>query len=100
MSGEMTLQVQKVLATSTTCYLVEWKGRSCIVDEKRRPKNGDAVLPDLSGIYEWGHTYMHPRRIITDEGQTLEDDLPGDVAVIGVVTHEVTAIHEQDGSPI
>ncbi|ORM64551.1 hypothetical protein PRCB_16635 [Pantoea rodasii] len=96
----MTLPVQKVMATSTTCYLVEWKGRSCIVDEKRRPQNGDTVLLDMSGLYEWGHAYLHPSRIITDDGLTLEDDLLEDVAVVGVVTHEVTAIHEQDGSPI
>lgn len=96
----MTLPVQKVVATSTTCYLVEWKGRSCIVDENRRPQNGDTVLLDLSGMYEWGHSYLHPRRIVTDEGLTLEDDLLEDVAVVGVVTHEVTAIHEHDGSPI
>lgn len=51
----MTLPVQMVMATSMTCYLVEWKGRSCIVDEKRRPQNGDTVLLDLSGMYEWGH---------------------------------------------
>jgi hypothetical protein len=96
----MTLPVQKVMATSITCYLVEWKGRSCIVDEKRRPQNGDTVLLDMSGLYEWGHAYLHPIRIITDDGLTLEDDLLEDVAVVGVVTHEVTAIHEQDGSPI
>ena len=97
----MTLPVQKIMATSTTCYLVEWKGRSCIVDEKRRPQNGDTVLLDMSGLYEWGHAYLHPSRIIiTDDGLTLEDDLLEDVDVVGVVTHEVTAIHEQDGSPI
>ncbi len=97
---EVTLPVQKLMTTSSTCYLVEWNGRSCIVDEKRRPQNGDAVLLDLSGNYEWGHAFLHPSRIITDEGLTLEDDELEDVAVVGVVTHEVTAIHEQDGSPI
>lgn len=96
----MTLQVQKVMATSTTCYLVECKGRSCIVDENRRLQNGDTVLLDMSGLYEWGRAYLHPSRIITDKGLTLEDDLLEDVNVEGVVSHEVTAIHEQDGSPI
>ncbi len=97
---EVTLPVQKLMTTSSTCYLVEWNGRSCIVDEKRRPQNGDAVLLDLLGNYEWGHAYLHPRRIITDDGLTLDDDLMEDVSVVGVVTHEITAIHEQDGSPI
>ncbi|WP_210501710.1 hypothetical protein [Pantoea ananatis] len=88
------------MTTSATCYLVELRGRSCIVDEKRLLQNGDTVLLDMSGIYEWAHPYMHPSRIITDDGLTQEDDLLEDVSVVGVVTHEVTALHDQDGSPI
>jgi len=41
-----------------------------------------------------------PRRVITGNGLFLTDDLPEDVAVVGVVTHEVTSVHEQDGSPV
>ncbi|OQV43378.1 hypothetical protein BZ160_04465 [Pantoea vagans] len=96
----MTLPVQKVMATSKTCYLVEWKGRSYIINEKRWPQNGDTVLLDMSGLYEWGHAYLHPRRIITDDGPMLEDDLLEDVTVVEVVTHEVTAIRERDRSKI
>lgn len=95
----MTLPAQKLMTTSTTCYLVEWKGRSCIVDEKRRPQNGDTVLLDMSGMYEWGHAYMHPCRIITDDGLTLENDLLEDVSVVGVVTHEVYSIGAQSECP-
>ena len=98
--SDATIPAQNHMTTSATYYLVEWKGRSCIVDEKRRPQNGDTVLLNMSGMYEWGHAYMHPSRIITDDGLTLEDELLEDVAVVGVVTHEVTAIHDQDGSPI
>lgn len=101
--GEITFlpqPLEHILPTSKTCYLVEWNGRSCIVDEKQRPKNGDTVLLDMSGMYEWGIVYQHPCRIITDDGLTLEDDLLEDVSVVGVVTHEVTALHEQDGAPI
>lgn len=79
---------------------MELKGRSCIVDEKRRPQNGDTVLLDMSGMYEWAMVMITPRRIITDDGLFLTDDLLEDVAVVGVVTHEVTSVHEQDGSPI
>ena len=92
--------LQKILPTSKTCYLMEWKGRSCIVDELRRPQNGDTVLLDMSGMYEWAFIMVQPRRIITDDGALLMDDLLEDIAVIGVVTHEVTAFHERDGSPI
>nr|WP_189327940.1 hypothetical protein [Pantoea vagans] len=55
---------------------------------------------DMSGLYEWGHAYLHPRRIITDDGPMLEDDLLEDVTVVEVVTHEVTAIRERDRSKI
>ncbi|MRS19398.1 hypothetical protein GJV08_09530 [Enterobacteriaceae bacterium RIT692] len=76
------------------------KGRSCIVDEKRRPQNGDTVLLDMSGMYEWAIVMITPRRIITDDGLFLADDLLEDVAIVGVVTHELTLVQEQDGSSI
>jgi hypothetical protein len=79
---------------------VELKGRSCIVDEKRRPQNGDTVLLDMSGMYEWAIVMITPRRIITDDGLFLADDLLEDVAIVGVVTHELTSVQEQDGSSI
>jgi len=84
--------LQQILPTSRTCYLAEWKGRSCIVDELRRPQNGDTVLLDMSGLSEWGQIFFHPHRIITDDGLTLEDDWLEDVAVVGVVTHEITEL--------
>lgn len=79
---------------------MELKGRSCIVDEKRRPQNGDTVLLDMSGMYEWAIVMITPRRIITDDGLFLADDLLEDVAIVGVVTHELTLVQEQDGSSI
>jgi len=54
----------------------------------------------MLGMYEWGNLYIHPNRVITDEGVILEEDLLEDMAILGVVTHEVTAIKVQDRSPI
>ncbi|KJV34032.1 hypothetical protein VI01_04825 [Pantoea sp. SM3] len=58
------------------------------------------VLLDMSLMYEWGNLYTHPHRVITDEVLILEENLLEDMAILGVVTHEVTAIKGQDGSPI
>lgn len=92
----MLQPLEQLLTTSKTCYLVEWKGRSCIVDEKRRPQNGDTVLLDMSGMYEWAMVMVTPRRIITDDGLLLQDDLQEDIAVVGVVTHEFSQVHEAE----
>lgn len=92
--------LQLLLPTSTTCYVVEFQGRTCIIDERLRPEDGDTVLLDMLGMYEWGNLYTHPNRVITDEGVILEEDLLEDMAILGVVTHEVTAIKVQDRSPI
>ncbi|WP_313687384.1 hypothetical protein [Pantoea sp.] len=95
----MMQKLEQILPTSKTCYLVEWGGRSCIVDERKAPENGSTVLLDMSGMYEWGVTLFHPRRIVTDDGLTLEDDLLEDVAIVGVVTYEVSRVYE-DQLPI
>jgi len=79
---------------------VEWKGRCCVIDEKRRPQNGDTVLLDMSGMYEWAMIMIRPRRLITDDGAFLMDDLLEDIAVVGVVTHEITTIYGEDDLPI
>lgn len=92
--------LQHLIPTSNSCYLVEWKGRSCVIDEQKRPQNGDIVLLDMSGMYEWAMIIIQPRRIITDDGMLLMDDLLEDIAVVGVVTHEITALYEQNDSPI
>lgn len=42
---------------------------------------------------------IHPRRLITDDGAFLMDDLLGDIAVMGVVTHEVTTLNADDEAP-
>jgi hypothetical protein len=92
----MLQPLQNLIPTSKSCYLVEWKGRSCVIDEKRRPQNGDTVLLDMSGMYEWAMVMVTPRRVITDDELLLQDDLLEDIAVVGVVTHEVTTMHEDD----
>jgi len=103
-SGEVTFlllqPLQHLIPTSKSCYLMEWNGRCCVIDEKKRPQNGDTVLLDMSGMYEWAIVMITPRRIITDDGIFLTDDLLEDVAVVGVVTHEIAAIYEEDNSPI
>lgn len=91
--------LQQILPTSSTCFVRELKGRTCIVDAMRMPLNGDAVLLDMSGFLEWAQIFLHPRRIITDEGMLLESDLLEDIAIVGVVTHEITTLHVQDESP-
>ena len=96
----MLQPLHDILPTSRHCYARELKGRVCIIDELLRPQNGDTVLLDMSGFLEWGIIYLHPRRIITDDGLELENELLEDVALIGVVTHEVNALHEQHCSPI
>ncbi|WP_343462993.1 hypothetical protein [Pantoea sp.] len=58
------------------------------------------MLLDMSGLPEWGEIFFHPYRIITDDGLMLLDDLLEDVAVSGVVTHEITTFEEQDKLPI
>lgn len=92
--------LQHLIPTSKSCYLVEWKGRSCVIDEKRRPQNGDTVLLDMSGMYEWAMIMIQPRRLITDDGAFLMDDLLEDIAVVGVVTHEIATIYGEDDLPI
>jgi len=47
-------------------------------------------------MYEWAMIMIHPRRLITDDGAFLMDDLLEDIAVVGVVTHEITTMHEDD----
>jgi hypothetical protein len=74
--------------------MVELHGRRCIVDKQRYPVNGDSVLIDMSGMYEWAMIMIQPRRIITDDGAFLMDDLLEDIAVVGVVTHEVLQSHD------
>lgn len=92
--------LQQILPTSGTCYIRELKGRMCIVDELRMPQNGDTVLLDMSGFLEWARIFHHPCRIITDDGLTLADDLLEDVAIVGVVTHEITALQSDDDFPV
>lgn len=54
----------------------------------------------MSGMYEQAMVMVTPRRVITDDELFLTDDLPEDVAVVGVVTNEVTSMYEQNGSPV
>lgn len=84
--------LQQLLHTSQTRYLIEFRARTCIFDEQLRPENGDTVLLDISGTGEWASVWLYPWRIITDEGQVLDEDLLEDVTVVGVVTHEVTPV--------
>lgn len=101
--GEVTFllqPLQHILPASNSCCMVELNGRRCIVDKKRNPVNGDTVLIDMSGMYEWAMIMIQPRRIITDDGAFLMDDLLEDIAVLGVVTHEVTSVYESEWSPI
>ncbi len=91
--------LQQILPTSRTCFVRELKGRTCIVDAMRMPQSGDTVLLDMSGFLEWGQIFLHPRRVITDEGMILESDLLEDIAIVGVVTHEITALQGNDESP-
>ena len=92
--------LQQIFQTSRTCYVRELKGRICIVDEMRMPQSGDTVLLDMSGFLEWAKIYAFPRRIITDDGMELQQDLLEDIAIVGVVTHEITSFEEQDSLPI
>ncbi|WFL66359.1 hypothetical protein [Pantoea sp. X85] len=88
--------LQHILSTRDTSSMVELNGRRCIIDKQRYPVNGDTVLIDMSGMYEWAMIMIHPRRLITDDGAFLMDDLLEDIAVVGVVTHEITTMHEDD----
>ena len=88
--------LQHILSTSNACCMIELNGRRCIVDKQRYPVNGDNVLIDMSGMYEWAMIMIQPRRLITDDGAFLMDDLLEDIAVVGVVTHEITTVHEDD----
>lgn len=85
---------------SRTCYVRELKGRICIVDEIRTPRSGDTILLDMSGFLEWGKICLLPTSIVTDEGMILHQDLLEDIRIVGVVTHEITTISEQESSPI
>lgn len=62
-------------------------------------ENGDTVLIDISGMYEWAMIMIQPRRLITDDGAFLMDDLLEDIAVVGVVTHEVTTLNTDYEAP-
>ena len=73
---------------------------SCMVDAMRMPQSGDTVLLDMSGFLEWAKIFLHPRRVITDDGMILESDLLEDIAIVGVVTHEITALLSGDDTPI
>jgi len=88
--------LQHILSTRETSSMVELNGRRCIIDKQRYPVNCDTVLVDISGVYEWAMIMIQPRRIITDDGAFLMDDLLEDIAVVGVVTHEITTMHEDD----
>ncbi|WP_309835031.1 hypothetical protein [Pantoea sp. SORGH_AS_0659] len=58
------------------------------------------MLIDMSGMYEWAMIMIQPRRLITDDGAFLMDDLLEDIAVVGVVTHEITTMYGEDDLPI
>jgi len=58
------------------------------------PLNGDTVLLDMSGFLEWAQIFLHPRRVITDEVMILESDLLEDIAIVGVVTHEISTLQQ------
>lgn len=90
--------LQHLIPTSNSCYLVEWKGRSCVIDEKRQPQNGDTVLLDMSGMYEWALIMMYPQRIITDDGMLLMDDMLEDAEIMGVVIHEIVKLYDGNGN--
>lgn len=92
--------LHQILPTSRSCFVRELKGRTCIVDAMRMPQSGDTVLLDMSGFLEWAQIFLHPRRLITDEGMILESDLLEDIAIVGVVTHEITALLSGDDTPI
>ncbi|WP_337022835.1 MULTISPECIES: hypothetical protein [unclassified Pantoea] len=70
------------------------------MDELRHPGNGSTVLLKVAGILEWGVTMFHPNRILTEDGLLLEDDLLEDVTVVGLVTHEVSALNVSNFSPV
>lgn len=70
------------------------------MDELRRPGNGSTVLLKVAGRLEWGVKMFHPNRILTEDGLLLEDDLLEDVIVVGLVTHEVSALNVSDSSPV
>ncbi|MDZ7278804.1 hypothetical protein N4G40_11020 [Pantoea eucrina] len=64
------------------------------------PQSGDTVLLDMSGFLEWAQIFLHPHRVITDEGMILESDVLEDVAIVGVVRHEITALQNCNDAPI
>lgn len=86
--------LQQIVPTSSTCFVRELKGRTCIVDAMRMPLNGDTVLLDMCGFLEWAQIFLHPHRVITDEGMILESDLLEDIAIVGVVTHEISTLQQ------
>jgi len=91
--------LQQLLPTNETCYAVELKGRCCIVDELRRPGYGSTVLLQVAGMLEWGEMMFQPNRILTEDGVLIEDDLLEDARIVGLVTHEVSAMPVSDFSP-
>jgi hypothetical protein len=54
----------------------------------------------VAGRLEWGVTMFHPDRILTEDGLLLEDDMLEDVTIVGLVTHEVSALNVSDSSPV
>lgn len=70
------------------------------MDELRRRGHGSTVLLKVAGRLEWGVTMFHPNRILTEDGMLLEGDLLEDVMIVGLVTHEVSALPVSDSSPV
>lgn len=80
-----------------TGELIECDGVLGIIERMRRASAGDRVLLSLGGICGWGRVLStSPARILTDDDLVLADDLLEDIEVIGVLTHEMSYLVEDE----
>lgn len=95
--AESTLTLNRICNAGANTRAVETSDGYAVIDVSRRPGRGDTVLICHDGAMEFAK--VMGGALITADGEAIEDEALDDVEVVGVVTHTIIDVM-QDERPV
>ncbi|HBT3702482.1 hypothetical protein ACOI9Q_19440 [Klebsiella sp. C228] len=95
--AESRLSMNTICDINANKRIVETSDGYAVVNVSRRPGQGETVLIRYDGRMEFAK--LHGDALITAEGEAIEDEALDDVEVVGVVTHTIIDLM-QDELPV
>ncbi|HFP9330576.1 TPA: hypothetical protein ACT1UT_001894 [Raoultella planticola] len=92
--AESTLTVNRICNVGANTRVVETRDGYAVIDVSRRPKQGDTVLINYDGHTEFAK--IMGMAFITVDGEAIEGEVLADVEVVGVVTHTIISVLENE----